>query len=159
MIVRYSVVLWVWFSENTVRERNAILQLTLKPLMAVMDQLMYHQGEFCRSSRYCLCCRAIIIVDFIDMSSKYWCFSQTHYKWVYFTQHNQLFHIRTNLLCSRVALLSRSHHPDKCALLTRTVCGLHCMWNSECSRLDNMSHSSSHSWVWEASHKTPLKEQ
>lgn len=148
---------WVWFPETQLV--NATLACSW---LSKLSKYHVPPGRVFQEIQVLFIRQGIFIVDFICTSSKCWCFSHTRHSGVYFTQLNQLllwFHIRTNLLYSRVDLLSRSHHPDKCALLNRSVCSLHCRWSSACSPLGNVSHSSSHSWVWEASHKTPLKEQ
>lgn len=123
-----------------------------------------YQGRFSKSSRYCpsrdtfahggdfiMCSYCMIGAINIPYSVFYSALSVL----LDIIEHKNI--IRTNLLYRRVAFLSKSHHSDKCALLNRTMCSHHCRRSLECFPLDNMSHSSSHFWVWEASHKSPLR--
>lgn len=140
-VKRYSVFLWVWFPAADSQNSDVKVSLSVPPRgtgTGFRGSVHTADDIYSRLCKYEF--KIILVLFTVD-------------------QLLVVFHIRTNLLCNMVAVRSSFHHPGKCVLSNHTVCGLQCMWSSECCPLGNVSHSSSHPWVWEASNKTPLREQ
>lgn len=131
-VKRYSALLWVWFPAADSQNSDVKVSFSVPPRGTGTGF-----RRFCLHGRWYLYLFIILVLFTVD-------------------QLLVVFHIRTNLLRNMVAVRSSFHHPDKCVLSNNTICGVHCRWSSECCPLSNVSHSSSHSWVWEASNKKSI---